>query len=237
MDDQDKLFTPQELGALGVGVSVTIALSLLTTLFIPIAFPFNFLLSLALGGTAGYGALKVLDPRTKQDLLEARTRSEYWQMLKQIAAIAARTAKVSQSLCQISPEVSERLDRIAWITERIRYRYQERSRDYSGASATLLILQKFAGILEHYLKVKCGELFLDKELKSIEIADTENHTIPLFEKALENLGMKLDAGDSLEKVVAKGTLESMLQSLHLIEDLSKQIGPSSETGGSDDQNT
>jgi len=56
----------------------------------------------------------------------------------------------------------------------------------------------------------------------------------MFEMALERLGKKLDAGEDLDKGISKGTLESMLRSLNLIESLSDQIVSSSETGDSDD---
>ena len=230
MDDKDKRVTPQELRALGVGLLVTIASALLTTLFVPVAFPFNFLVSLALGGAAGYGALKVLDPRTMEDLLEAQTETRVRQMLSQIAAIAARTGEAGRSLSQTSPEVSGRLGAIASMTERIRDRYTERPRDYSGIAATLLILQRFDEILAHYLRVKRGDLFLDDDERGKEIVETETEVIPMFEMALDNLGKKLDAGEVIHKGVSKGTLESMLQSLNLINDLSDQIGASSEKG-------
>ena len=233
MEDKDKRVTPAQLGAFGVGLSVTIASSLLTSLVSPITFPFNFLISLALGGTAGYGALKVLDPRTRQDLFEAQTNAEFRLMLQEIADIAVRTGDASHSLSLISPEVSGHLGGIARMTEMILARYQERRRDFAGASATLLILQKFEEVLAHYLKVKRGELFLDEGQIEKEIAETETTVIPMFEMALERLGKKLDAGEDLDKGISKGTLESILRSLNLIESLSEQI-VSSETGDSDD---
>jgi hypothetical protein len=237
MDDEDKRITPQQIGALGVGLLVTITSSLLTSLVIPVPFPLNFLISLGLGATAGYGALKVLDPRTRQELIETQTSAEYRQKLQEIARITTQMDKASQGLIKSSPEVSGRLDHIARITRMILKRYTERRRDFAGVSATLLILQKFEGILVHYLKVKRRELFLDKEQREKEIAATETHVIPGFEIALENLGKKLDAGETLDKSVSKGTLESMLRSLDLIESLSDQVNPSSDKGDFDDQNT
>jgi hypothetical protein len=240
MHGKEKRVTPQELIALGVGLTVTIASAVLTS---PIAFPFNFLISLGLGGTAGYGTLKVLDPRTLQDLLDLQTSTEYRQLLHKIEGIAGRTDEASQSLGPISPEVSGRVGNIARMTRMILERYKVRRRDFAGASATLLILQKFDGILAHYLKVKRGELFLDKEQREVEIAQAETHDIPMTEIALENLGKKLDAGEVLDKGLSSGTLESMLRSLNLIEDLRDEIGSSSkegesrEEGDSDDQNT
>jgi len=237
MDDEDKRVTPQQIGALGVGLVVTITSSLLTTLVMPITFPFNFLISLGLGATAGFGTLKVLDPRTRQDLLETQTSAEYRQKLSEIVKFAAQMESASQSLSLRNPQVSERLDNIARMTRMILERYKERRRDFAGVSATLLILQKFEGILAHYLKVERRELFLDKAQREKEIAATETHVIPGFEIALENLGKKLDAGETLDKSVSKGTLESMLRSLDLIESWSDQVGTFIEKGDSDDQNT
>jgi hypothetical protein len=237
MDDEDKRVTLQQIGALGVGLVVTITSALLTGLVMPIPFPFNFLISLGLGATAGFGALKILDPRTRQDLLEARTGAEYRQMLQEIAHIAAQMDKASQSLDQVSPEVSGRLDNIARMTGMMLDRYTAQRRDFAGVSATLLILQKFAEILEHYIKVKRGELFLDDEQRQTEVAATERRVIPGFEIALKNLGKKLDAGEALDKSVSTGTLESMLRSLDLIESLSDQVSSSSDKGDFDDQNT
>lgn len=237
MHDEDKRVTPQQIGALGVGLIVTITSSLLTTLVMPITFPFNFLISLGLGATAGFGTLKVLDPRTRQDLLETQTSAEYRQKLSEIVKFVAQMESASQSLSLRNPQVSERLDNIARMTRMILERYKERRRDFAGVSATLLILQKFEGILAHYLKIERRELFLDKAQREKEIAATETHVIPGFEIALENLGKKLDAGETLDKSVSKGTLESMLRSLDLIESLSDQVSPSSDKGDSDDQYT
>ena len=237
MDDEEKHVTPQQIGALGVGLIVTITSSLLTTLVMPITFPFNFLISLGLGATAGFGTLKVLDPRTRQDLLETQTSAEYRQKLSEIVKFAAQMESASQSLSLRNPQVSERLDNIARMTRMILERYKERRRDFAGVSATLLILQKFEGMLAHYLKVERRELFLDKAQREKEIAATETRVIPGFEIALENLGKKLDAGETLDKSVSKGTLESMLRSLDLIESWSDQVGTFIEKGDSDDQNT
>jgi hypothetical protein len=227
MHGKEKRVTPQELIALGVGLTVTIASAVLTS---PIAFPFNILISLGLGGTAGYGALKVLDPRTRQDIFDAQTDSQYRQMLREIEGIAVRTDEASQSLGQISPEVSGRVGNIARMTRMILERYKVRRRDFAGVSATLLILQKFEGILAHYLKVKRGELFMDVGHRKKLISEVETQVIPMFEMALENLGKKLDAGETLDKDISQGTLESMLRSLHLIESLNDQIDSSSKTG-------
>jgi hypothetical protein len=227
MHGKEKRVTPQELIALGVGLTVTIASAVLTS---PIAFPFNILISLGLGGTAGYGALKVLDPRTLQDLLDLQTSTEYRQMLQKIEGIAVRTDEASQSLRVIDAETSRRLGSIGRMIEMILDRIRERRRDFAEASATLLILQKFEGVLAHYLKVKRGELFMDVGHRKKVISEVETQVIPMFEMALENLGKKLDAGETLDKDISRGTLESMLRSLHLIESLNDQIGSSSKTG-------
>jgi hypothetical protein len=226
MEDEDKRVTPAQLGAFGVGLFVTIVSTLLTT---PIA-PFNILISLALGSAAGYGTLKVLDPRSRQDVFEAQTNAEYQQMLQDIAKIAVRTGDASQSLLPISPEMSERLGNIAKMIEMILDRYRERPRDYTGVSAALIINQKFDEVLAHYLRVKQGKLFMDEEMREKVVAESETHGIPMFETALENFGKKLDAGETLDKGISKGTLESMLRSLNLIESLSDQMAYTSKKG-------
>jgi hypothetical protein len=151
-------------------------------------------------------------------------------MLREIEGIAVRTDEASQSLGQISPEVSGRVGNIARMTRMILERYKVRRRDFAGVSATLLILQKFEGILAHYLKVKRGELFMDVGHRKKLISEVETQVIPMFEMALENLGKKLDAGETLDKDISQGTLESMLRSLHLIESLNDQIDSSSKKG-------
>ena len=218
-DDKEQRVTPQQIAALGLGLSVTIASSVLTSLVTPVLFPFNFLISLGLGAAAGYGALKVLDPRTRQDLLDSWAEVRYHQMLREISEYAARTAEASQRLSGMSPQVSGKLGEIARMTEMIHDRYEARGRDFTGVSATYLILKRFEEIVAHYLKVKCGELFLDEDQSEEEIAETELYVIPMTETALGNLGKKLDAGEAIEKGVSKGTLESMLRSLNLIESL------------------
>ena len=222
--------TRQEVGAFGVGLGVTIASALITSLVNPIPFPFNFLISFALGGTAAFGTLKVLDPRTWQDVIEEKTNVEYQLKLQEIKQIAMRTNAASHNSC-LGTESSERLWGIARMVDMILERYQDRRRDFVGASSTLLILQKFDEVLAHYLKVKCGELFLDEGRIENEIAESETRIIPMFEMALESLGKKLDAGEILDKGISKGTLESMLRSLNLIESLSDQIDSSSPEKG------
>ncbi len=56
----------------------------------------------------------------------------------------------------------------------------------------------------------------------------------MTEIALGKLGKKLDAGEALDKGISKVTLESMLQSLNLIQSLSDQIDASPEIGDFDD---
>jgi hypothetical protein len=231
MRSENKRFTPQELGAFGVGLSVTIASSLLTSLVIPISFPFNLLISFALGGTALYGTHKILDPRTMTEVINQETEREFCAMLGEIADIAKRTAEASQSR-YVGTKMSQRLGNIARMIEMILKRYQERRRDFAGTSSTLLLLQKVDEILAHYLKVKCGDLFLDEAQIQKEITETETRVIPMIEQALENLGRKLDSGETLGRDISKGTLESMLRSLDLIESLKDQLddlSPAKET--------
>jgi hypothetical protein len=226
MVDDEKRVTPAQLGAFGVGLTVTIASAVLTS---PIA-PLNILISLVLGSAAGYGALKVFDPRTRQDVLEVQSNAEYRQTLQEIEKIAVRTGEASRSLRLISTEISGRLGRIARMIEMVLDRYQARPRYYAGASTMLLMLQRFDELLVHYLKVKRGELFLDQAQRQKEIQETEMLVIPMFETALENLGKRLDAGEALDTGISQGTLESMLRSLNLIESVSDQIASSSAKG-------
>jgi hypothetical protein len=220
MDNDEKRITPQLVGALGVGISVTVASAVLTTLVSPVAFPFNFLISVALGGTAGYGTLKVLDPRTPQDIIDAQTAASYQQMLTRIAELADLTNIASRSLRHIAPEVSRRLGKIALMTGKVLKRYQQGPTEYAGVTSTLLIHERFDEILAHYIKVKSGELFMDEEKVEKEIYETETYTIPMFEAGLDHLLRKLDSGEALDKRLSKDTLESMLRSLNLIESLS-----------------
>lgn len=222
--------SPKEWGALGVGLSVTIASALITSLVNPIPFPFNFLISFALGGTAGFGALKVLDPDTDHDRLEKQTNAEYQHILQQILDITRHLADCSASPC-ISPEISERLGNIARMAGMILTRFQDRPREFAWASSTNLLLRRMDEILVGYLKVKCGERFLDETDKEEEIVENENHVIPMIEMALRNLGKKLDAGEARSRGVAEGTLESMLRSLNLIESLTDQLDSSPPTKG------
>jgi hypothetical protein len=230
MPGEDKSVTLKEVGAFGVGFLVTVTSTLITSLVTPVPFPFNFLISFALGGTATYGALKVLDPDTDHDRLEKQTNAEFRLILQEIADIAERIADLSSS-SRVGPEASDQVGSIARMAEMILKRYQERPRDFVGASSTLLILQKFDEILTHYLKIKCGDLFLDEASKEREIAETETRMLPMFVKALENLGKKLDSGETIGKEISKGTLESMLKSLNLLEFLNDQLDSSSPKMG------
>ncbi len=218
MPGRSQRFTPQELGALGIGLAVTAASAVLTS---PIPLPFNFLISFGLGGTAFYGALKVLDPRTRSDVEEQHAEREFRAAIHEIEAIARRTASAGHKPCSAN-ETSWRLHAISKKIEMITQRYRERPRDFTGAASTLLVLEKFDEILAHYLKVKCGELFLDKSQADKVIADAERHIIPMVEQALENLGRKMDSGEASDKEIRGGTLEDMLGGLDLI-----------RTGGSD----
>jgi hypothetical protein len=222
MRGKNKRFTPQDFGAFGVGIAVTIASSLLTSLVSPVPFPFNLLISFALGGTALIGTHKILDPRTTNEVVEAQTNREFRTMLGEIEEIAKRTAEASKSP-NVGAKMSQRLGNIARMIEMILERYQKRRRDFAGASSTLLLLQKVDGVLTHYLKVKCGDLFLDERQKQKEVTETETRVLPMVEQALENLGRKLDTGESIGTDISKGTLESMLRSLDLIESLKDQL--------------
>ncbi len=212
MPATNKRFSPQELGALGIGLAVTIALVLLTS---TILFPFNFLISFGLGGMAFYGALKVLDPRTRSEVEEQQAEREFRATLNEIQAIASKTADASRKTCD-TREASQHLVAIARKIEMIIQRYQERPRDFTAAASILLVLKKFDEILAHYLKVKCDELFLDKPRADKAIEDTEVHIIPMVEQALENLGRKMDSGEASDKEIHGGTLEDMLAGLDLI---------------------
>jgi hypothetical protein len=56
----------------------------------------------------------------------------------------------------------------------------------------------------------------------------------MFHTALTNLGMQLDAGEVLDKGIAEGALESMLQSLNLINDLKARPGFALPIGEADE---
>lgn len=212
MPAANRRFSPQELGALGIGLAVTIASALLTS---AIPFPFNFLISFGLGGMAFYGALKILDPRTRPEVEEQLAELEFRATLHEVEAIARKTADAARKTCD-TRETSQHLDAIARKIEMIIQRYRERPRDFTGAASILLVLEKFDEILAHYLKVKCGALFLDKRRANKVIEDTEGHVIPMVEQALENLGRKMDFGEASDKEIHGGTLEDMLGGLDLI---------------------
>ncbi len=220
MPGEERRLAPQELGAFGVGLAVTIVSSLLASPMIP--FPFNFLISFGLGGTAMYGARKLLDPRTAAEVIEQRTENEYREILSEIAEVGKRVEDGSRNP-SVEDETSRHLASIAKMIDMILKRYQERGRDFAGASSTLYILREFDGILSDYLKIKGGELFLDKRKMKEEITRIEGRDIPMVERALEKLGMKLDSGEILGREISKGTLESMLSSLGLVETLKEQL--------------
>ncbi len=208
-------FTPQDLGAYGVGLAVTVVTAFLTAPIIPI--PFNLLISLGLGGTAWYGAQKVLSPFTVAEQEEKVTSREYKAMLDEMAQIATRTAAMGRR-GRIGTDVSKRLASIARMIEMIVERYQTRQ-EFAGASKSLMLLQKFDEITAHYSQVKSGELFIDKSRAEAEIAETEGRVFPMVEQALDELGRKIDRGTSMETDIHKGTLEDMLRSLDLVRSL------------------
>ena len=223
MRDENRRLTSKEFVALGIGIVVVISVALITTRARPLLFPFSFLVSLTLGVMAAYGALKILDPRTPTDLVEHEMNAQFRLMLEQLQEIASRTEQSSRD-GHLSAETSSRLAGIASFMAMIARRYQERSRDFSGASSALLIFKEFDRVLAHYLRIKSGEQFLDQDMKRKEIAQTETRILPMVEVALENLGKQLDSGEVVDKKISEGTLESMLRSLNLIESLKDHLG-------------
>jgi len=223
MRDESRRLTRKEAVALGIDIVVVIIVALITTRTRPLLFPVSFLLSLTLGAMAAYGALKLLDPRTPTDLLEHEMSAKFRLMLEQLQEIASRTEQASRN-GRLNAETSGRLAGIASCMGMIARRYQERSRDFAGASSALLIFQEFDRVLAHYLRIKSGEQFLDQDTKRTEIAQTETRILPIVETALETLGRQLDSGQVVDKKISEGTLESMLQSLNLIESLKDHIG-------------
>ena len=205
-------FSAREVGALGIGLAVTVISAALS---IPIALPLHFLLSFGLGGTAYYGALKVFDPRPDSEIEEQRAQREFAGIIQELETIATRTAEAGRKT-EASAETADRLGRIAAKIEMLVTRYRERPRDFTGAASTLLVLQKFDQILAYYLDVRGGERFLQEGLAAKVISDTEGHVIPMIDRALERLGRKMDSGEASDKDIHSGTLEDMLEALDLI---------------------
>jgi hypothetical protein len=222
MRDENRRLTSKELAALGIGIVVVIIVALITTRARPLLLPVSFLVSLTLGALAAYGALKILDPRTPTDLVEHEMNAQFRLMLEQLQEIASKTEQASRD-SHLSTETSSRLAGIASFMGLIARRYQQRSRDFSGASSALLVFKEFDSVLAHYLRIKSGEQFLNEERKRTEIAQTETRILPMVETALENLGRQLDSGEVVDKKISEGTLESMLRSLSLIESLRDQL--------------
>jgi hypothetical protein len=208
----------REALALGAGILALVATALLTSLPRPMLFPFNFLISLALGAAMQFGTLNLLDPGTPAELSEAQTLAEYRALLGEMKELAAGTAAASRCAC-VPNATAGQLTEIASIVGCLASRYEERSPNLAGASATLTILQQFDKVLACYLKMKSGEQFVDEDAKGREIAETEGRTIPMVNGALANLGRQLDAGEVLDKTITEGALESMLRSLNLIKGL------------------
>ncbi len=230
MSADEKLPILQDIGAYGVGLAVTVISAVLTGPIIPI--PFNLLISLGLGGTAWYGSHKLLHPWTPAEREERDAARRYKGMLHDIAAIGARTADSGLLRC-IDSDISRHIISIARKIDMVERRYRKGARDFAGASKTLLVLQKFDEILTHYVKLKCGELFLDKGQADRDIADIEGRILPLIEDALEELGRKIDAGESVAMEIHKGTLEDMLRSLDLIKSQQPNLKPPAKEGSDD----
>ncbi len=222
MSDKEERVTPQELGAFGIGLAVTIGSALLTSVSTPILPPFNFLLSFGLGAAAFYGARSVLDPKTSADRNELRAEREYRAMLSEIAGIGERTAEASRNP-HVDSGTGEQLGAIARIIQMILERYRTRKRDFAGAAKTLMLLQKFDDIRAHYIKLKRNELFLDPAQAEQVITETEAKAIPMVQNALRGLGNQLDSGEAIEAQITKDTLESMVRSLDFIKSLEDQI--------------
>jgi membrane protein implicated in regulation of membrane protease activity len=214
-------FTSQDLGAYGMGLAVTVVSALLTAPVLPI--PIDLLISLGLGGTAWYAAHKLLDPWTDSEREEQLTLRGYKVTLAEIAEVAGRI-KEAGSKWRVGANVARRLGSIVSMIEMILDRYRNR-RDFAGAAQTLVVLNKFDELLAHYVKVRCNELFIDKDQAKKEIAETEGQVIPMVERALEELGRKIDLGESTEIDIHKGTLEDMLSSLDLVRSLREQMDP------------
>ena len=221
MPKKGNRFAARDLSAYGVGLTVTVVSALLSTPLIPML-P-NFLISLGLGGTAWYGAHKLLDPWTDAEREEQLTLRDYKVTLAEIAEVAGRI-KEAGSRWRVGAIVSRQLEAIAAMIEMILDRYRQR-RDFAGAATTLVVLKKFDELLAHYVKVRCNELFIDKNQARKEIAETEGQVIPLVKRALEELGRKIDLGESTEIDIRKGTLEDMLRSLDLVRSLPDQMDP------------
>ncbi len=204
--------TRREAAAFGLGLAVTLAAAGLVS---PFPFPLNFLIAFGLGGMTFYAARKVFDPRTAAEVEEQQAAREFAAILEHLQAIAARTAEAGRKP-YIPPDIAEDLGGIAAKIERIIRRFREQPRDFTGAASTLLVLQKFDEILAHYLKVIGSQLFLDQAQAEKVIADTEDHVIPMIERALDNLGRKLDSGETSDKDVHGDTLADMLSGLDLI---------------------
>lgn len=216
-----KHVSPQEVVAFGVGLGVTVASAVITSVVHLVPFPFNFLISFALGGTAFIGA-KLVAEDTPGGLLDKQTRAEYRLKLQEIAAIAARVEQASRSTC-LDAAINEQLGGIARLIGKILKRYQERRMDFAGASKLLEALRRFDEIQGFYLNVKCGDLFLDNAMRETLVTEIERRTIPTFAEALRNVGKQLDSGEALDREISMRTLDSILRSLNLIESLGEQL--------------
>jgi len=238
MQSRKSRFTKTELIAFAVGILVVVVVSLITTRIRPIPFPFNFVISLVLGTIAAFGSLLIIDQIAKRIVESARKQAaeaEFSQKLVEIRAITARVGEISQSPL-LDAETSQRLCRIDSMVGLHVTRYRERSRDLAAASNLLTILQVFEPSLTTYFKIKSGEQFLEPSKRDAELARTERYFLPMLERALETWGERLDSGEVTSKRISEGTLESMLRSLGLIEEMNKQLEhPNMREGATDDQ--
>ncbi len=218
MSVEEKDLLLRNRAAYGVGVVVAGVAAAVTGPVIPTAL--SLPASVALGAVAWYAARKLLNPWSDAEREEQRTTREYRTMLDRIAVVARRVMEAGSQPC-VGGEVSRHLASIARMVEMILERYRRR-RDLAGASTALVVLQKFDEVLAHYIKVKCNELFIDRSQAEEEVAQVEGHVLPTVEQALEELGRKIDAGESMATEIRRGTLDDMLRSLELIKALRDQ---------------
>jgi hypothetical protein len=207
--------------ALGVaaGVLAVVAAAMLTSFARPMPFPLNFAISVGLGTAMQFGMLNLLGgDGPALDLLEVQNRKEYRALLSEMWAMAKRMETASQQAYLPRPTAGE-LQAIAAVAGSIASRFEQRAPDLASASATLTILQQFDKVMAYYFKMRSGEQFVEASARRKEMTETEDRTIPMIRTALTNLGKQLDAGEVRDKSVIEGTLESLLRSLHLLDDV------------------
>ncbi len=206
---------PEEVGALAAGVIVVALAALITTQLRALPLGLDFALSLGLGAAAYLGARKVLDPRTTSDRLQDQLAADQRAVLSEMKIIAARIWAASQR-ASMSALTAQRLRNIATLTGSLVSRYRSSS-GLAGAAATLTVLKQFDRVLAGYVQIRSGEQFIDNEARELEMAETEERTIPMVQAALQTLGQQLDAGRVVDKQVWESTLASLLRSLDLAE--------------------